>query len=254
MSDKEENTKILKNKKRNLIIILIILASLFIGYGISIKSTPESREKKIISYLEKKYNSKFEIIEMTSSGEHIILHEISCDGATFCPEIKDKGVYYYIYNVLSLSDNVTFEVEYLDKRLKDKITEITTYYSLAHTNDILSDINNYIISIMGNDKTILDSKSISLEFDEKFDEICDSNYKQKLEKISTYVKEKRALDKDLDIFVYFEYSDEISITFGFKDPIVIKRSDEYFDGAEGKDISSGKYMKVYHSLDEYLDR
>ena len=79
-------------------------------------------EKKIISYLEKKYNSEFKIIEMTSSGEHIILPEQSCDGATFCPEIKDKGVYYYRYNVLSLSDNVTFEVEYLDKRLKDKIT------------------------------------------------------------------------------------------------------------------------------------
>lgn len=254
MTDKEENTKIIKNKKRNLIIILIILAILFIGYGISIKSTPQSREKKIISYLEKKYNSEFEIVEMTSSGEHVTMSEIGCDGATFCPEIKDKGVYYYRYSVLSLSDNVTFEVEYLDKRLKDKITEITTYYSLIHTDDILSDINNYIISIMGNNKTSMDSKSLSFKFDEKFDEICDSNYRQKLENISTYVKEKRALDKDLDILVYFEYSDDILITFGLKDPIVTKRSEEYFDGAEGQDISSGKYMKVYYSLDEYLDR
>lgn len=253
MSYKDENTKILKKKKRNLIIILIILVSLFIGYGISIKSTPESREKKIISYLEKKYNSKFEIIEMTSSGEHIILNEVSCDGARFCPEIKDKGVYYYRYNVLSLSDNVTFEVEYLDKRLKDKITEITTYYSLTHTDDILSEINNYIISIMENEKTIMDSKSISLEFDEKFDEICDSKYKQKLEEISAYVKEKRALDKDLDILVYFEYSDGILITFGLGEPVVTKRSKEYFNGAEGQDILSGEYMKIYSSLDEYLD-
>lgn len=254
MIEREENSKILKNKKRNLIIIIVILLILFIGYGISIDSTPEGREKKIISYLEKKYNSKFKIIEMTSSGEHIILNEISCDGATFCPEIKDKGVYYYRYNVLSLSDNITFEVEYLDKRLKDKITEITTYYSLIHTDDILSDINNYIISTIGNHKTEISSQSISIEFDEKFDEICDSNYKQKLDKISTYVKEKRALDKDLDILVYFTYSDDILITFGLSEPIVTKRSEEYFEGAEGQDIVSGKYMKVYRSLDEYLDR
>lgn len=254
MIEKEENSKISKNKKRKLIIIIIILLIFFIGYGISIESTPEWREKKIIAYLEKKYNSKFKIIEMTSSGEHIILNEISCDGATFCPEIKDKGVYYYRYNVLSLSDNITFEVEYLDKRLKDRITEITTYYSLIHADAILSDINNYIISTIGNHKTEIGSQSISIEFDEKFDEICDSNYKQKLEKISTYVKEKRALDKDLDILVYFTYSDDILITFGLSEPIVTKRSEEYFDGAEGQDISSSKYMKVYNSLDEYLDR
>lgn len=249
----EENIKILKNKKRNLIIIIVILLILFIGYGISIASTPEGREKKIISYLEKKYNSKFKIIEMTSSGEHIILDEISCDGATFCPEIKDKGVYYYRYTVLSLADNVTFEVEYLDKRLKDKITEITTYYSLIHTDDILSDINNYIISIMGNNNSEVGSESISFEFNEKFDEICDSKYKQKLELISTYVKEKNALDKDLNIVVYFTYSDNILIAFGFGEPVVTKRSDEAFEDAEGIDIE-GQYMKTYYSLDEYLNR
>lgn len=254
MTNKKENTKISKNKKRNLIIILIILAILFIGYGISVKSTPQIREKKIISYLEKKYNSEFEIIEMTSSGEHVIMSEVACDGTTFCPEIKDKGAYYYKYNVLSVSDNITFEVEYLDKRLKDKITETTTYYSLTHTEDILNDINNYIINTIGNNETTIRSDSISIEINKKLDEICDSNYKQKLEKISAYVKERKSLDKDLDILVYFEYSDEILITFGYKDPIVTKRSDEYFDGAEGQDISSGKYMKVYHSLDEYLDR
>lgn len=254
MIEKEENTKILKNKKRNLIIVIVILLILFIGYGISIKSTPESREKKIISYLEKKYNSKFKIIEMTSSGEHIILPEQSCDGATFCPEIKDKGVYYYRYNVRSLSDNVTFEVEYLDKRLKDKITEVTTYYSLINTDNILNDISNYIVSSIRNTNTQIRSNSILVEVNEKFDEVCDSNYKQKLEQISTFVKEKRALDKDLDILVYFEYLDDISITFGYKDPIVIKRSVEEFDGADGIDSSTGKYMKVYNSLDEYLER
>ena len=47
MSDNKKNTK-----KICLIVILIILAILFVGYGIFLKSTPESREKKIISYLK----------------------------------------------------------------------------------------------------------------------------------------------------------------------------------------------------------
>lgn len=243
-----------EQKKVKLIILIVILIILFVGYGMSFKGTTESREKKIISYLEKKYHSKFEIIEMTSSGEHVIIPEIGCDGATFCPEIKDKGVYYYKYNVLSLSDNMIFEVEYLDRRFNDEITETTTYYSLIHKDDIMNDINNYIINTIGNNKTTIDSKSISVEIGKGFDEICDFNYRQKIEKISTYIKEKNALDENLDIVVYFEYADDTLITLGYKDPIITKRSKEYFDGAEGQDISSGKYMKVYHSLDEYLDR
>ena len=62
------------------------------------------------------------------------------------------------------------------------------------------------------------------------------------------------MDKDLDIFVYFEYLDDILITFGYDEPIVTKCSKEYFDGKEGQDISSGNYMKIYCSLDEYLER
>lgn len=254
MIEKEENSKIVKNKKRNLIIIIFVLVILFIGYGIAIESNPETREKKIISYLEKKYNSKFEIIEMTSSGENVILEEISCDGAIFCPEIKDKGVYYYRYNVLSLTDNVTFEVEYLDKRLKDKITETTTYYSIVNTDDILTDINNYITSLIENSQTEINSKSILVKVNEKFNDICDLNYKKKLEQISTYINEKSSLDKDLDLFVYFEYLDNVLITFGFAEPVVVVRSEEEFEGADGIDSSTGEYMKVYNSLDEYFDK
>lgn len=246
------NEKNYKNKKIKLIILIVVLVILFIGYGISFKSTPESREEKIISYLEKKYNSKFEIIQMTDSGENVLMEEMSCDGATFCPEIKDKGVYYYTYKVRSISDNVTFEVKYLDKRLKDKITETTTYYSLTNRNNIISDIDNYIMNTIGNDN-VIKTKSTSFKIDEKFDEICDSNYVKKLDKISSYIQEKNKLDKDLDIFVSFEYTDDILVDFGYENPIVTKRSTEYFDDADGKD-RSGKYMKIYNSLDEYFER
>ncbi len=253
MSDIAENKKGFKNKKIFLIVIIIILITLFIGYGISFKSTPESREKKIISYLEKKYNSKFEIIKLKDSGENVIMEEINCDGSTFWPKITDKDVYYYTYEVHSVSDDVTFEVKYIDKRLKDEIIEVTTYYSLTNKNDVKNDIDDYIINILGNNN-IIKTESNGFKISQNFDEICDSNYVKKLEKISDYVKEKNSIDKDLDILVYFEYDDDILVVFGYSKPIITKRSTEYFDGAAGVDIVSGKYIKTYRSIEEYLER
>lgn len=118
----------------------------------------------------------------------------------------------------------------------------------------MRDINNYIINTIGNNKSTISSTFISFEFNEKFDEICDSNYKKKLEKISTYIKEKKALDKDLDILVCFTYSDGILITFGYSEPVITKRSEEEFEGAQGVDIVSGKFMKTYYGLDEYFNK
>ncbi len=254
MIEKEESTKKAKAQKRNLIIIISILSVLFIGYALTIRSTPKSREKKIISFLENKYDSEFEIIKMTSSGEHILINEIICDGSTCIPEVKDKGVYYYKYSVKSLSDNVVFEVEYLDRRFFDKISETISYYSLVHTDDILNDINNYIIETFG-DKTVkVSSSSISVEFSEKFDKICDSEYKEKLKRTDEYIGKKLALDSNLNILVYFNYSDDILITFGYAKPVVTKRSDEDFEGAEGIDIVTGKYIKTYYGLEEYFER
>lgn len=44
-----------KSKKVKLVIAIAILMILFIVFGTFIKSTPESREDKVISYLKKKY-------------------------------------------------------------------------------------------------------------------------------------------------------------------------------------------------------
>lgn len=252
MNDDEKNQKILRNKKISLLIIVVLLISLFIGYGVNIKSTPESREKKIISFLEKKYHSKFEILQLTKSGENILLPEIGFDGATFCPEIKENGVYYYIYEVRSVTDGVTFEVKYLDKKLDDKIEEVISYYSLVNEDAIVKDIQNYIVDVIGNDNVIVSDRTI--EINEKFDNVCDSKYIEQLEKISTYIKQKNTLDKDLDTTMYLKYEDDILVTIGYKDPIVTKRSYEDFEGSEGIDIVSGKYMKVYKSIQEYLER
>ena len=249
MNSEGKNRKIIKNKKIALIVIIVVLIVLFIGYGISFKSTPESREKKIISYLEKKYHSEFEIIKLKDSGENVLMGEIGCDGTTFCPKITDKGVYYYTYEVRSVSDNVTFEVKYLDKRLKDKIIEKTTYFSLTNKNDIMSDIDNYIIKTLGNDNVIKKEPN-SFKINQCFDKICDSNYVKKLKKISKKKKKKNSLDKDLDVVVNFEYEDDILIVFRLNNPVITKRSTEYFEGAIGE--VSGKYVKLYYSIEEYL--
>jgi len=240
-----------KKKSIKLIILIAFLGILFIGYGISIKSTPESREKKIISYLEKKYNSEFEIIKISDNGENILINEVRCDRATLCPEIKDKGVYYYNYEVRSVSDNVTFEVKYLDRKLSDKITEITTYYSIVNKDNIIEDINNYIIRTLSNENITIQDNVIKI--DKNFDEICDNSYIRKIEKISTYVEEKNDLDSDLHILVYLEYSNGVLVTINGK-PTITKRSMVKFDGAEGIDVVTGKYMKFYNSIEEYLER
>lgn len=241
-----------KNKKIKLIIISTLLGVLFIGYGINIKSTPETREKKIISYLEKKYNSQFEIIKLNSSGENILIPKIGCDGTIFCQEIKEKGVYYYKYEVLSVLDNVVFEVKYLDRKFSDKIIETTSYYSIANRDIITQDIKNYVISVLGNEDISIEGETIIINKD--FDKICDNDYIKKIEKISTYVKEKNRLDFDLHIFVYLKYSNNILVTIGYSEPIVTKRSKEEFEDADGIAASTGEYLKIYNSIKEYLER
>lgn len=242
-----------KSKKIKLIILIVILGILFMGYGLSIKSSPENREKKIISYLEKKYNSQFKIIKLTESGENILINEISCDGATFCPEIKDKGVYYYNYEVLSVSDNVTFKVKYLDKKLIDKITEMPTYYSIINKDNIESEIKDYIINILGKENITIEENT-GFIINQSFDEICDSTYTKKIEKISRYIGEKNSIDSDLDIIVYLEYSNGVLISIPGSSPVITKRSTEKFDDADGVDITTGEYMKTYYSIQEYLER
>lgn len=258
MVEKENNSNISQNKKIKLIIILIILLILFLGFSISINSTPESREKKIISYLEKKYNSKFKIIELKSSGKNVIFDGINCDGTQIIPTITDENVHYYTYDILSLSDNETFEVEYLDKKLIDKIIETPTYSSIKYENNILpsvlADINKNIIKLIGNHNSIINSDSIEFKFDEKLDDICDDDYEKKIEKISNYIMLKHIFNKYLDIEVCFEYSNNVSINFSSYGIFIIQYSDEYFEGAYSVLGSDYKYTKSYNDLQEYLNR
>ena len=227
-------------------------------YGIFIKSTPESREKKIISYLEKKYDSKFKIVQLVDSGENVLFSGINCDGSTFCPEIKEKGVYYYTYEVLSVSDNVTFKVKYLDKKIKDKITEETSYYSLKNTDDILKDISNYIIDKIGGtveesvNSEYEDCDYISIKIDENLKDIYDKNYMKKLKDIQSYIESKNNSDANINIDVYINYSDNCYFTSAFQEIVEDDRTEE-----EKSDLmSSSEELKEMHhyTLEEYLEK
>lgn len=250
--------KIYKNKKRNIIIIITILIILFIVYGISIKSTPESREKKIISYLEKKYNSKFEIVQLIDSGENVLFDGISCDGSILCPEIKEKGVYYYSYEVLSVSDKVTFNVTYLDKKLKDKITEETSYFSLKNTDNILKDIANYIINTVGG--TVEESVNsefkncdyIRVKIDKNLKDIYNNNYMKKLKDIKSYIDSKNNSDKDIHIDVYIHYNDNCYFTSTFREIVEDNRTEkERLDPMS----TTEELEKMHHyTLEEYLEK
>ncbi len=222
-------------------------------YSIFIKSTPESREKKIISYLENKYNSKFEIVQLIDSGENILFSGISCDGSTFFPEIKEKGAYYYTYKVLSVSDNITFNVKYLDKKIQDKITEEPSYYSLKNTDDILKDISNYIIDKIGGtveesvNSEYKDSDYISIRIDENLKDIYDKSYMEKLKSIQSYIDSKNNSDADINIDVYINYNDNCYFTSAFQ---------EIVEDNENDQVSSSEELEKmnHYTLEEYLKK
>ena len=227
-------------------------------YGIFIKSTPERREEKIISYLEKKYNSKFEIVQLIDSGENVLFGEISCDGSTFCPEIKEKGVYYYTYEVLSVSDNITFNVKYLDKKIKDKITEETSYFSLKNTDDILKDISNYIIDKIGGtveesvNSEYKDCDYIIIKIDENLKNIYNNSYMKKLKNIQAYIEAKNNSDPDINIAVDIDYNDNCYFTSTFQEIVEDDRTEK-----EKSDpmVTPGEHEKMHHyTLEEYLEK
>lgn len=248
--------KIDKKKKRNIIILLVIFLVLFVLYGISFKSTPESREKKIIAYLEKKYNSEFAIVQLVDSGENVLFGGLNCDGSTFCPEIKEKGVYYYTYEVLSITDNVTFKVKYLDKKIKDKITEETSYFSLKNTDALLEDIANYIIKMIGGtveekvNSEFKDSDYITINIDENLKDIYNNNYMEKLQNIQSYIDTQNKTDADLNINAYINYNDNCYFTSAFHEIVEDERTE-----IEKNESTMASLAKIHHyTLEEFLEK
>lgn len=187
----DENKKILK-----LFVLLLLLLVLFISYGVYSKNNNrKSNDSKVISYLENKYNQKFEIIQLVDSRQYEE-SVLNCDNSELLPPRKIKGKYEYDYEILSISDNIKFNIYYLNDKsadsFKDSYTECKT---VAKT---IEEISNYIINTIGSTTSekdfTIDEKTFSLYYNyniniysnEKLDEILEQNYITKLESIQTY--------------------------------------------------------------------
>ena len=110
----DENKKILK-----LFVLLLLLLVLFISYGVYSKNNNrKSNDSKVISYLENKYNQKFEIIQLVDSRQYEE-SVLNCDNSELLPPRKIKGKYEYDYEILSISDNIKFNIYYLNDKGAD---------------------------------------------------------------------------------------------------------------------------------------
>ena len=246
-----------------LALLIMVLIVLFIGYGLSLTSTPESRERRILSYLENKYHTEFEIAEFDYSYEKEIVPEIGCDGTTFQPAIHDNAAYVYHYEVWSTSDHSAVHVSYIDNRFKDEIKE-ESWYSYFHSKTE-DEIHDYVVRSIGEDKIEDYLGGLRFIIDEDFDEICDADYIKKLKKMSAYVQEKNLTymqektdkDRDTDFDVHLLYSDDVAITFEYGDhPITVNTlTSENPDGIyESVYWTRQEFIKTYYySLEEYLE-
>ena len=160
-----------KSKTIKLIVVLLFLAMLFIIYGVYLKTdTHESKEKKVITYLENKYNQEFEIIELVASKQYEE-PPIGCDGSTFIPARKVKDKYQYDYEVLSKTDNVKFNVYYLDDKGEDGFKD--SYTECKNLIETIDEISSHIIANIGDEncqkEILVEERDYTLTYD------CDIN-------------------------------------------------------------------------------
>ena len=192
-----DENKLKKSKKIKLIMILLVLAVPFISYGLYLKNDkrPTNNELKVISYLENKYNQKFEIIQLVDSRQYEN-PEINFDGTTFVPSSKVEDKYEYDYEVLSTTDNIKFNVYYLDDRGTDNFQD--SYIESKNVKKTIEEISNHIISNIGNINTqktvdIVERNfqltydcDINIYFNENLNEILDKDYINRLQSIRLY--------------------------------------------------------------------
>lgn len=239
-----------KSKKVKLLIAIAILIVLFILFGIFIKSTPESRERKVISYLKKEYKTDFEIVRLIDSGENMLFEGISLDSSPTVCEIKEYGAYYYKYDVLSISDNITFEVTLVDRKFKDTIKE--EYFYIKNGDIILNDIAEYIVDVIGEENSDIEffksdyttyglEGSVRVQTNREIKDVYNKSFIKKLKKISSYIKMKEKIKDDIELQAFIKFKNNIYVWVSYyDDPVVC--------------ISDGHIIKEKYSLKEYLER
>lgn len=212
------------NNREEKKILLIILACtsvlLFVGYGFGFNLnnrvySATNKEEKIISYLEEKYNKRFKTIELIAEGYDMIRPEVNCDGTVFCPGIEDKNKYYCRYKVLSIEDELLFEVFYQETKTDYTIEEHLIESSLNNKNEYIGNIVKYTIEILNlKDFSIEKSREVENEryinINEEFNDLYNETYSKKINKIAKYIKDNQN-DKYPDPCIFLEYTDNIKI-------------------------------------------
>lgn len=261
IENNKEKQEISKGMK--IIIAIIVLTILFVICGIFIKSTA-SREEKIVEYLQKQYDTEFEVVELTYSGEKILFNEISCDGSTFCPEIRDENTIVYKYNVKDKSDDFIFEVIYEDGKLSDEIK--SSYFVTKKGDETLDDLAKYIIDMIGDENSIYEYYNSEDRYQEKqsvyemdghifikvnknlADELNKNYIEDKLRVISSYIKSITKKEDDVKLTVIVDFDDGRQLWFYYMNvlPLIREHNGElvYHSGdAEVESYSPYEYME-----------
>ncbi len=255
--EKQQMSKVMK-----LIIAILVLMILFVICGIFIKST-ETREDKIISYLEKNYETEFEIVELTYSGEKILLNEIGCDGSTFCPEIRDKNTIVYKYDVISKDDNFLFEVTYEDGKLSDEIK--STYFIEKYGDETLEELAKYIIEMIGDENSTYEyynyannsykmDGNVFIKVNKNLADVLSKDYiENKLRVISSHIKSITKKEDGVSLTVTVDFNDVRQLWFFHMNvlPLVREHNGEliYYSGdAKVESYSIYEYMERLESL------
>jgi hypothetical protein len=190
-----------------LISILAFTVIFILLNGNNFTKSKKTNETRIVEFLNSKYsNSLFQVVNLKAKWQGTT-GGLSCDGSTFCPERKVRGLYYYTYEVKSTSDNTPFIV-YV-KEDKGDYTFKDNYDIILKGKTIANDIQNYAISLIGNENsksntsiTLSDNPkqfcglnivcNITITLDDSFENIykSDSNFIKNLNKIESYQRYK----------------------------------------------------------------
>lgn len=258
MNNEKENINIeykrnIKSKSILLLIMIVILVISFIIYGINVINKSISNESALLSYLKKKYHNNFKIIELVASKQYVE-PAVDCDGSAIIPEKEIKGKYKYYYEVLSISDNIKFNVYLINDNGRKTFKD--SYDMCKDFENISGDIQNYAITNIENtiiktesfyentDYTLFYDYYIKVYLDGKFEDIIDNEFTERLYLIRDYndniedefhAKYDMFFDKDINIYVVIYDSNNNYIKFPeFDKKIEVHNNNEKF----GTDIES----------------
>lgn len=189
------NNKKISNLKIILLAILLIILLIIFNIYVIKRTNNTSNESEVLSYLEKKYQQNFELIELVDNKQYES-PKLDIDGSTFIPSKKIAGKYEFYYDVLSISDNVKFNVYLLNDNGKREFQD--SYDICKHFENTTQKLQDYVISNIGNtnskkesiynivDYSLYYSCKVMVYLDEKFEDTIDTEFIKKLNLIYNY--------------------------------------------------------------------